>query len=171
MTVEIKLPVLGENVESATVVRLLVKTGDTISRDQPIMELETEKASVDLPAPATGTAKEIQVKEGDTVKVGQVLLTIEEDGQPGAASTAPKAAEPEQTVKVKPPQPEAPKPTTPPEEPPAAPPPPPTAPAESPSTEPEETHELARSATPAAPSLRRMARELGIDIHAVTGTG
>src|SRR4029450_5314009 len=99
MTVEIKLPVLGENVESATVVKLLIKPGDLISRDQPIMELETEKASVDLPAPAAGTAKDIQVKEGDTVKVGQVLLTIEENGQPAAASNstvvrASKEAEP-----------------------------------------------------------------------------
>ena len=59
MATEIRLPVLGENVESATVVKLLVKPGDTIARDQPIMELETEKASVDLPAPTAGTAKEI----------------------------------------------------------------------------------------------------------------
>jgi pyruvate dehydrogenase E2 component (dihydrolipoamide acetyltransferase) len=176
MTMEVKLPVLGENVESATVVRLLVKAGDMISRDQPIMELETEKASVDLPAPATGTAKDIQVKEGDTVTVGQVLLTIEENGQPSARPSAPKVEEQQKAVKEKPPEPPAPKAEAPPPPPPSVeeqtPAPSAETPPETPEVKPAEKQpEVARSATPAAPSLRRMARELGIDIHAVTGTG
>ena len=178
MAMEVKLPVLGENVESATVVKLLVKAGDMISRDQPIMELETEKASVDLPAPATGTAKDIQVKEGDTVKVGQVLLTIEENGQPGTTQTASTVTEPPRAAKAPPPEPPAPAPKPPaepatPKAPPPAEEPAPAAQApETPLAKPaEKTPEVARSATPAAPALRRMARELGIDIHAVTGTG
>src|SRR6188508_390711 len=110
MTVEIKLPILGENVESATVVKLLVKPGDMISRDQPIMELETEKASVDLPAPAAGTAKEFQVKEGDTVKVGQVLLTIEENGQQPAPKQTSTKTEQAAAVSAPPPRPATPPP-------------------------------------------------------------
>ena len=170
MPTEIKLPVLGENVESATVVKLLVKPGDTISRDQPIMELETEKAAVDLPAPAAGTAKDIQVKEGDTVKVGQVLLTIEENGQP-ASSPTPKATSETATspVDTPTPQPEVKQPAAPAPTPPA---PPPVVPngeiPRAPSAAPPENPTVG---APAAPSLRRMARELGIDIHAVTGTG
>jgi pyruvate dehydrogenase E2 component (dihydrolipoamide acetyltransferase) len=182
MATEIKLPVLGENVESATVVKLLVKAGDTIARDQPIMELETEKASVDLPAPAAGTAKTIQVKEGDTVKVGQILLTIEENGQPAATPPATAAKEnPPEPKKVSPP-PAAPSPAPPPAERPAEPPAEPLVerPAEPPpapkveTTEPKPAAPVespASVAAPAAPSLRRMARELGIDIHAVTGSG
>jgi pyruvate dehydrogenase E2 component (dihydrolipoamide acetyltransferase) len=181
MATEVKLPVLGENVESATVVKLLVKPGDMISQDQPIMELETEKASVDLPAPAAGTAKEIQVKEGDTVTVGQVLLTIEENGQPSAAPSTPKVETPAKVKEVPPEKPPSPAPQ--PQEPPPAPPlsvaekqtPAPPSPQTPDDTSParlvERAPELPRSATPAAPSLRRMARELGIDIHAVTGTG
>ena len=71
---EIRLPALGENIDSATVTRILVKVGDTIKKDQPIMELDTEKASVDVPSSAAGTIKEIRVKEGDTINVGQVVL-------------------------------------------------------------------------------------------------
>jgi pyruvate dehydrogenase E2 component (dihydrolipoamide acetyltransferase) len=66
MTVEIKLPVLGENVESATVVRLLIKPGDMISRDQPIMELERKKPPSIYRHLRQELQKEIQVKEGDT---------------------------------------------------------------------------------------------------------
>lgn len=183
MAMEIKLPVLGENVESATVVKLLVKPGDKISRDQAIMELETEKASVDLPAPASGTAKEIQVKEGDTVTVGQVLLTIEENGQPSTGPNTPKAAEPPKAEKEKQPpepkaepepKPQASKPPTPPAPPEEDRKPTPPAPVQAESTVDKSVQkpgDVAKSATPAAPSLRRMARELGIDIHAVTGTG
>src|SRR4030095_13959055 len=185
MATEIKLPVLGENVESATVVKLLIKPGDMISLDQPIMELETEKASVDLPAPAAGKAKDIQVKEGDTVKVGQILLTIEENGQPSSTPTpnvtGATAAQPTDTPPPQPPQIKVKKVEEPAVAPPAsvapqvetplpapAVPPEPATPAGSSS---EKGFESPAVSAPAAPSLRRMARELGIDIHAVTGTG
>src|SRR5437870_3620756 len=78
MATEIKLPALGENVDSGTVVKILVSPGDKITEEQPVLDLETEKASVEVPASASGTVKEIRVKEGDTIKVGQVLLTLEE---------------------------------------------------------------------------------------------
>jgi pyruvate dehydrogenase E2 component (dihydrolipoamide acetyltransferase) len=160
-----------------------------INRDQPIMELETEKASVDLPAPATGTAKEIQVKEGDTVKVGQVLLTIEENGQqPAPKESAPDkdraaaVSEPTPQAQARPSQP-SPTPPPPaaapveraaPAEPPVPPSPPPSPPSPGPVAGAESKNEVSATAPPpaaAAPSLRRMARELGIDIHAVTGSG
>jgi len=86
MATEIKLPALGENVDSGTVVKVLVSVGDTVTDDQPVLDLETEKASVEVPASASGTVKEIRVKEGDTVKVGQVLFTLEEGAETGASS-------------------------------------------------------------------------------------
>src|SRR5947207_11414097 len=78
MATEIKLPILGENVDSGTVVKVLVSVGDSVTADQPVVDLETDKASVEVPASASGTVKEIRVKEGDTIKVGQVLLTLED---------------------------------------------------------------------------------------------
>src|SRR5678816_1707953 len=94
MPMEIRLPALGENIDSATVTKVLVKVGDTIKKDQPIMELDTEKASVDVPSSATGTVKEIRVKEGDTINVGQVVLTLEEAGDTAAPPEKKAAVSP-----------------------------------------------------------------------------
>jgi pyruvate dehydrogenase E2 component (dihydrolipoamide acetyltransferase) len=77
MPTEFTLPELGENIESGDVVRILVKAGDTISRDQPVVELETDKATIEVPSSVEGTVQEIRVKEGDKVKVGQTILTVE----------------------------------------------------------------------------------------------
>jgi pyruvate dehydrogenase E2 component (dihydrolipoamide acetyltransferase) len=174
MAMEIRLPALGENIDSATVTRVLVKVGDTIKKDQPIMELDTEKASVDVPASAAGTIKEIRVKEGDTINVGQVVLTLEESGEAAVVSEPekkpeppPVKAEPEKKVPVQQKQEVAPPPS------------PPVEPKQvqetkgPPASEEflEKLPEPAEEGVPAAPSLRRMARELGVDIHAVMGTG
>src|SRR5436190_17062448 len=102
MATEIKLPVLGENVDSGTVVKVLVSVGDSVTADQPVVDLETDKASVEVPSSASGTVKEIRVKEGDTVKVGQVLLTLEE-----AATAQTKEANPEPAPEEAPQKPEA----------------------------------------------------------------
>ena len=75
---EVKLPEISENVESGDVVKVLVHKGDRIAAEQPLVELETEKAAFEVPSPAEGTVADIAVKEGDSVKVGQVLLTLEE---------------------------------------------------------------------------------------------
>src|SRR5262245_10017414 len=96
MPTEIKLPVLGENVDSATIVIILVKPGDTISKDQPIAELDTEKASVELPASAAGVVKDIPVKEGDTVKVGQVIMTVDGGVTPFERKTPKETAPPKE---------------------------------------------------------------------------
>ena len=80
MTTTIKLPELGENVDSGDLTRILVSAGDTISKDQPLLELETEKATIEVPSPISGVIKQLHVQEGRKVKVGDVLFTVEENG-------------------------------------------------------------------------------------------
>ena len=91
MPTEFKIPELGENVSAGDVVRVLVKAGDTIEKDQPVLELETDKATIEVPSSVSGTVQEVKVKQGDKVKVGQVVLTVGD----GAGAEAPaKKAEP-----------------------------------------------------------------------------
>ena len=77
MATEFKLPELGENIESGDVITILVSEGDTINVDDPILELETDKATVEVPSSISGVITTIHIKEGDTVRVGQVILTTE----------------------------------------------------------------------------------------------
>ncbi len=84
MATEFKLPELGENIESGDLVRLMIKPGGTIAEGQPVMELETDKAVIEVPSSVTGTVGEIRVKEGDKLRVGQVIFTVE-----NGARTAP----------------------------------------------------------------------------------
>ena len=92
MSVEFTLPELGENVEKGDVIRVLVKPGDVVKADQAVLELETDKATIEVPSSVSGTVQDVKVKEGDKVKVGQVVLTVGDAG--GAASkTAEKPAE------------------------------------------------------------------------------
>jgi pyruvate dehydrogenase E2 component (dihydrolipoamide acetyltransferase) len=77
MPTEFKLPELGENIESGDIVRLMIKPGASIAEGEPVMELETDKAVVEVPSSVTGTVGEIRVKEGDKLRVGQVIFTIE----------------------------------------------------------------------------------------------
>ncbi len=85
MSKEFTVPELGENVESAAVAKVLISRGGTIKRDQAVMELETDKAVLELPADLDGTVDEIMVKEGDVVKVGQTLFTVRADAEPATA--------------------------------------------------------------------------------------
>jgi pyruvate dehydrogenase E2 component (dihydrolipoamide acetyltransferase) len=194
LVTDFTLPELGENIASGDVLRVLVKPGDVLTKDQPVLELETDKATIEVPSSVAGKVKEVRVKAGDKVKVGQAILSIQEE----AAAAAPSAA----TEKP------APKPE---------PAPAPTAEAsrkesgthadiDEPETSTaaaganENTGPAARSRSgaggekvvdfsraarastespaapelppaPAAPSVRRMARELGVDINEVPGTG
>jgi pyruvate dehydrogenase E2 component (dihydrolipoamide acetyltransferase) len=94
MPTEFKVPELGEDVTSGDVVRVLVKAGDAIAKDQPVLELETDKATIEVPSSVSGTITEVVVKEGDKVKVGQVLLKVDEGGEakkPAAAKKADKS--------------------------------------------------------------------------------
>src|SRR5881275_3433031 len=81
------LPELGENIESGDVLRILVKPGDTLAKDQPVLELETDKATIEVPSSVAGQVKEIKVKAGEKVKVGQAILSVDENG---AASSPQK---------------------------------------------------------------------------------
>jgi pyruvate dehydrogenase E2 component (dihydrolipoamide acetyltransferase) len=94
MTTEFKLPELGENIESGELVRLMIKPGVSITEGEPVMELETDKAVVEVPSSVTGTIGEIRVAEGDTLRVGQVIFTVENGAGAGTTSAAKTAAQP-----------------------------------------------------------------------------
>ncbi len=85
------LPELGEQIEAGDVLRVLVKAGDTLVKEQPVLELETDKATIEVPSSVVGTVKEIKVKAGDKVKVGQAILSYE-DGAGAAAPVTPTPA-------------------------------------------------------------------------------
>jgi pyruvate dehydrogenase E2 component (dihydrolipoamide acetyltransferase) len=178
MSVEIKLPELGENITGGDVLRVLVAAGDIVKRDQPIVELETDKATIEVPSSAEGRVADIRIKAGDKVNVGQVLIVV--DGAAGAdqaSSPAPQASAP------------APAPAKPAAVPPPAPSPVAGEPEESPAAEPPrirrgEVVDITRGprpvpeppaqpdpSAPAAPSVRRLARELGVDVDLVQGSG
>ena len=91
MPTDFTLPELGEQIEAGDVLRVLVKAGDTISKEQPVLELETDKATIEVPSSVAGTVKEIKVKAGDKVKVGQAILSYDEAA--GAKKADGKAEE------------------------------------------------------------------------------
>jgi len=167
MAVEMKLPSLGEGIKSAEVVSILVSVGDTIEAEQDVIELETDKATIPVPSSAAGVVTSIAVKEGDQAKPGQVILTIEA-ATGDAKAEAPAKTDAPAKVEAAPAKEEA-------------------APAkEEPAAEPAKAAPAAAAApagapaaktadpiqpVPAPPSVRRFAREIGIDIHQVPGSG
>ena len=74
MTIEFKLPELGEDIETGDVISVYVSPGDNVTEDQPLMEIETDKAAIEVPSPSAGIIKEVLVSDGDTIKVGQLLV-------------------------------------------------------------------------------------------------
>ena len=188
------IPELGENVAGGDVTRVLVKAGDALKKDQPVLELETDKATIEVPSDVEGVVKELKVKPGDKVKVGQVVLTLD----PNAAAPAGKAAE---APKAEAPKTEAPKaapakgggekpadPASAKHEELAGAEPPPGEDATITASKVADIGRTAQARTagtppagaalpsggglvPAAPSTRRTARELGVDITQVEGTG
>ncbi len=192
MAIEFKLPELGENVVGGDVVAILVKEGDTISRDQSILELETDKATVEVPSEVAGTVTRIHVSDGDHIEVGQVILSVDESDADGEAAGADDtgAGEPEESAQPEPePEQEAESEAEPESE----------QEAESEAAEPEPGTEAGGSEAasrkpadggapeksararardrapqklvPASPAVRRFAREIGIDIAEISGTG
>ena len=93
---DLKLPHLGEGADSGTVVNLFVKEGDTVAKDQPILELENEKAVATIPSTAPGRVTQVYVKAGDKVRVGQRLLSLAETGATGTPPVARPEAAPRQ---------------------------------------------------------------------------
>jgi pyruvate dehydrogenase E2 component (dihydrolipoamide acetyltransferase) len=190
------LPELGENIAAGDVLRVLVKPGDTITKDQPVLELETDKATIEVPSSVAGQVKDVKVKAGDNVKVGQVILSV--DGGDGAA-TAPSTPASAATAAASAPEPVPEQASAPARD--AAPSrassaPPPQAPAAAAEEEEDDTRPIAAQSAvrkvvdinrgsrqtpdaadsdlpvaPASPSVRRMARELGVEIDQVSGTG
>ena len=169
MALEFKLPELGENIESGDVVSVLVEVGATVSKGDSLIEIEAGKASMEIPSPADGTITAIHVAAGDTVDVGQLAFTIEAGeaaAAPAPAAEQPAAAEPEAPVA----EPEAPAVKEAPVA--TAPAPAPvTAPAPAPAPAAPATTAPAGKAVAAAPNVRRLARELGVDIQNVAPSG
>jgi 2-oxoglutarate dehydrogenase E2 component (dihydrolipoamide succinyltransferase) len=113
MTLEIRVPGLGESVTEATVAKWLKKPGDAVRADEPLVELETDKVTVEVPAPAAGVLAEIQVQPGGTIAVGGLLGTLNE-GAAGATASAPPKPQPIPQAAPKPaPAPQAPRPVAP----------------------------------------------------------
>jgi pyruvate dehydrogenase E2 component (dihydrolipoamide acetyltransferase) len=156
---EIKLPELKENVEEVEVNQILVKPGDRVSAGQSLLEVQADKAALDVPSPSDGQVKEIRVKAGDRIKVGQVVCLLDAVNGAAPAKEAPHDKKPDAPQEK--PGPRQEKPAAPGQkEPPKAAPAPPT-PAGRPTD----------GVVPAGPATRRLARELGIDLSQVTGTG
>src|ERR1700733_1411275 len=144
MTVEIKVPAMGESVTEATISKWFKKEGDTVKRDEPLLELETDKVTVEVPAPADGAIESIAVQAGATVQVGAVLGAIAE-GAAGKKSAAPAPAPEQQSAPAQAsplPQPSAPQPAK-------------------PAAQPETL----------MPSVRRIAEETNLNPANVPGTG
>jgi pyruvate dehydrogenase E2 component (dihydrolipoamide acetyltransferase) len=151
---DVKLPKLGEGADSGVVVSLFVKEGDSVAKDQPLLELENEKAVAAIPCPAAGVVQRIHVKPGDKIGIGQRLLTLTTAGATAASESAPAPTPTPAPAQLEPtPAPKA--------QATASPPTPDSTP--DPSAGPD--------APPAAsPSIRRIARDLGIDLARVRGT-
>ena len=194
---EFKVPELGENVTTGDVLRVLVNVGDTIKKDQPVIELETDKATIEVPSSVAGIVKDIRVKQGDKINVGATILTVDENGaggapkppegaertEPAPATQAPQQAQaagngqtqgasqgasPPDSAPEERPQQKAdqkvvsmPRPSRP--EPARA--------AEAPKSPAAPVRVERGPVAPAGPAVRRLAREIGVDIDEVQGTG
>jgi pyruvate dehydrogenase E2 component (dihydrolipoamide acetyltransferase) len=153
-------PNLGEGIKSADVSSVSVKVGDTITAGQNVMELETDKAVVELPCTIAGTVTQVHVQPGATIQPGAALLTLEASGAAAPAATAP-AKSPEAAPANPAPQPAAPQ---------AAVSAPAAAATNAALTAIAATTEK-RPPAPAGPATRRLARQLGVDLYQVTGSG
>jgi len=165
------LPELGEGIHAGLVVKVLVAPGDRIAAEQAVVELETDKAVLEVPCPFAGVVAEVHVREGDEAAVGGTLLTVETDAQAGAESpAAAETSSPAPPARPAPPAdetaavPASEPPAPPPVDPPRAEPPPAKAP-------PAEASAPDALPVPASPMVRRLAREIGVDIQQVRGTG
>ncbi|AEG68977.1 dihydrolipoyllysine-residue acetyltransferase [Ralstonia solanacearum] len=154
-TIEVKVPDIGDY-KDVPVIEISVKVGDKVEAEQSLITLESDKATMDVPSPAAGTVKDIRVKVGDAVSEGTLIVVLE--GAGGAAAPAPAPA-----------QAPAPAPVA------AAPSPAPVAPAAAPAAAPAtytaDTVGTVGKAAHASPSVRKYARELGVDVNLVGGTG
>lgn len=168
----VELPFLAEGVEGGDVVQVLVHEGDQVTEGQSLIELETDKATVPVPAPAAGKVARVLVRQGDHLKVGQALVELEGEGaeRQSSKTTTPEkpavAPDPQPNPAVEPSQAHSPQPSS-------APPPPASeqpAPRVAPDALGSEPSAPTGSSIPASPSVRRLARELGVDLRHVKGS-
>jgi len=156
--VDFHLPDLGENIEAADVLNVLVKKGDVIEHDQAVLEIETDKATIEVPTTIAGKVVEVLVKAGSKAKVGDVMIKVETGSVSGTElksvdTKREEREEPKTELKKEMPS---------------------TPSGERPSIQPAELDNqppILKGAAPAAPSVRRIAREIGVDINKVPGTG
>jgi len=174
MSYEFKLPDLGENIDSGDIVSVMVSEGDEIEANQAVVEIETDKAVVEVPCPKAGKIEAIHVSQGDTIAVGDPVLTLS-GGDSGSGKEAKEEApkeEPEEETAEEETEVEA---KAEKEEKPAAeskPKPEPKKPVKAESEPEEDDSEVVDDDTaPAGPATRRLARELGVDLSRVKGTG
>ncbi|MGZ4342864.1 MAG: dihydrolipoyllysine-residue acetyltransferase [Solirubrobacteraceae bacterium] len=165
--VSVEVPDIGD-FEDVPVIEILVSPGDTVETDDPLLTLESDKATMDVPAPFAGTIKEIQVSVGDRVSQGRVLLTMEQAGSAAGESQASAAASDGAVTEADAPDAvssavEAEEESAPQADEPRA--------EAEPAEEPTPTPEDSNGAVYASPSVRRLARERGIDLHQVQGSG
>ncbi len=174
MATDVVMPQMGESIAEGTIVRWIKKPGDKVERDEPLLEISTDKVDAEIPAPASGTLTEVLAQEGQTVSVNSVIARI--DGGGGATAAPPAPAKPE-------PAPEAPKPE--PAKPAPAPAPPaqparqpqnfaaaPAPPAPAPTQHSENVTDLdERRRTKSSPLVRKIAAENNVDITQIEGTG
>ena len=157
-TIEVKVPDIGD-FKDVPVIEVFVKPGDVVKPEDPLATLESDKATMDVPSPAAGTVRELKVKLGDKVSEGKVIVVLEADAAAGAkpAAAAPAPAAAPAAAPAPAPVPAAPK---------SAPAP---APAPAPAAAPADSEGF--RAAHGSPSVRRFARELGVDLAGVTGSG
>jgi pyruvate dehydrogenase E2 component (dihydrolipoamide acetyltransferase) len=153
---EVKLPELGEGIEQAEVVRVLVAVGETVATDQPLLEIETDKATVEVPSPVGGIIASVPLTVGGTIAVGATIVTLD------AEAAAPAEAKPEAATTA-PPSPPA---MTSPSDPPA-----PVVVSPPPVSAALRTAAATAQRALAAPSVRKLAREIGVKIDALAGSG
>jgi 2-oxoglutarate dehydrogenase E2 component (dihydrolipoamide succinyltransferase) len=165
MAIDVVMPQMGESIAEGTVSKWLKKPGDKVDRDEPLLEISTDKVDAEIPSPAAGTLAEIVVQEGQTVPVNSVVARIAAEGEAAAPkpepkpepATPPPAPSPQPATRT--PQPEPPQPE------------PPQAASRPPQAEENVTSLDERRRTKSSPLVRRIARENDIDISQIQGTG
>jgi pyruvate dehydrogenase E2 component (dihydrolipoamide acetyltransferase) len=167
MAIDVVMPQMGESIAEGTVVRWIKKPGDKVERDEPLLEISTDKVDAEIPSPAAGTLSEILVQEGQTVAVNSVVARISGEGETAAAKPKPAAAPA--------PAPEPARAAAPPLKPaaaPPAPPPPPQQPSNRATQQPEKVTSLEeRRRTKSSPLVRKIAAENNVDISQIQGSG
>lgn len=152
--IEVPMPQMGESIAEGTVSKWLKNVGDTVERDEPILEISTDKVDAEIPAPQSGTLVEVAVQEGETVEVGTIVAYLDTEGGAAATSAAPAAAAEPETVAAPDPEPAAATPARTPE-----------------SSQAQPGSEEERLRQRSTPVVRRMAEEHGVDLSTVEGSG